>query len=130
MLIKSQEKLIVPRHTEAEKNLNDDISSYTKTINDLLVKLIFKELKKFNKGLTKALINGNGILNDSKYFVEKGSQNYLMFQTVFRYFLLNSIMWLWHGNLKFCKVKAGKVLLHHTTVLIQNCIILICLNFN
>ena len=54
MLIKSQEKLIVPRHTEAEKSLNDDISSYTKTINDLLVKLIFKELKKFNKRVNKS----------------------------------------------------------------------------
>ena len=43
-----------PRHTEAEKNLNDDISSYTKTINDLLVKLIFKELKKFNKRVNKS----------------------------------------------------------------------------
>ena len=42
------------------------------------------------KGSTKDWINGYNTLNDAKYFAEDGSQNYLVFQPVFRYLKLNS----------------------------------------
>ena len=39
-----------------------------------------------NKRLTKDFANGYSILNGAKYFSEAGSQNYLLFQPVFRHF--------------------------------------------
>ena len=39
-----------------------------------------------NKVLTKYLINGYSILNGANYSDENGSQNYLVFQPVAKYF--------------------------------------------
>ena len=39
-----------------------------------------------SKELIKVLINGFDIFNDTKYFAENGSQNYLVFQTLRKYF--------------------------------------------
>ena len=55
----------------ARKKLND-LSGETKLIT--------------TKGLTKNLINGHKIANRAKYFIEDGSQNYLIFQPLIRYF--------------------------------------------
>ena len=38
------------------------------------------------KGLRKDLINGYIVLNGAKYFTENGSQNYLIFQPLLKYF--------------------------------------------
>ena len=56
--------------------------SYTKLINDLLVEVKLISTKK----VTKDFINEYSILNGAKYSVEDGSQNYLVFQPVFKYF--------------------------------------------
>ena len=37
-------------------------------------------------GLTKGLINGYDIFNGEKYFLDDGSQNYLIFEPNQRYF--------------------------------------------
>ena len=61
---------------------NDYITSYTKLINDLKreVKLISRKV------LTKNFINSYSILNSAKYFPEDGSQNFLLFQPLVKYF--------------------------------------------
>ena len=38
------------------------------------------------KGLTESLRNNHSISNGGKYFNENGSQNYLIFQPLFRHF--------------------------------------------
>ena len=42
----------------------------------------------------------NSILNGARYFTEDGSQNYLLFQLVFKYF------WTFTGTDKFCAWKS------------------------
>ena len=67
---------------DADKKLTDDITYYTKLINDLSREVRLTS----TKGLTKDLINGYSILNGGKHFPGHGSQNYLVFQPVFEYF--------------------------------------------
>ena len=69
-------------HAEAEKKLNNQITCSTKLINDLSREVKLTSTKR----LTKDLINGHSILNKEKYFAENGSQNYLVFQPVSKYF--------------------------------------------
>ena len=48
-----------------------------------------KEVKLISaKGLTKDLIKEHNILNGERYFSLHGSQNYLVFQLHYRYFIL------------------------------------------
>ena len=74
---------------DADKKLTDDITYYTKLINDLSREVRLTS----TKGLTKDLINRYSILNGEKHFPGYGSQNYLVFQQVFKYF-----KWLTKGS--------------------------------
>ena len=51
-------------------------------------------------GLTRDLINGYSIFNGAKYFVEDESQNYLIFQSLFRYLKTsaNNIAMTWKSK--------------------------------
>ena len=76
-------KIIYKVTSNETKHLEpDDITSSTKLINHLSgeVKLILA------KELTNDLINGYDIIYFAKLFVKDGSQNNLVFQTVFKYF--------------------------------------------
>ena len=70
------------RKVKPEMKRSDHVTCCTKLINDLSgeVKLIP------TKELTKDLRNVYGILNGAKCFVDNGSENCLVFQSVFQYF--------------------------------------------
>ena len=46
------------------------------------------------------------------HFEDDGTQNYLVFQTVYRYFKTIRIVIFYHGNLKDCLMKVLSLLLH------------------
>lgn len=72
-------KIIYKVTSNETKHLEpDDITSSTKLINHLS--------GEFKLILTNDLINGYDIIYFAKHFVKDGSQNNLVFQTVFKYF--------------------------------------------
>ena len=58
------------------------------------------------------------ILNGAKYFVEDGSQNYLVFQPPSM--SKSSLVTFLHGNLKECQNKVSRLELNQIIVLTQN----------
>ena len=70
------------RHVEAEKKLNELITSYAKLINDLKGEVQLVSTKE----LSNDWINKYSIFNGPKYFSFDGSKNCLVFQPFFSHY--------------------------------------------